>query len=157
MNIEIRSTGEAVISGYVNCVERDSSLLPPSMCPKAKKNFIERVREGAFRRALRHGDSVELRFNHEKVIGSTEGKSLTLYEDGVGLFARAVISDPEVIEKAKNGELRGWSFGFSDAADQWEAIDAETDRRYLNSFRLKAESNPTVQYILGLHTRNLLS
>ena len=37
-----------------------------------------------------------------------------LEEDSIGLKARAIITDPEVVEKAKNGDLVGWSFGFSD-------------------------------------------
>ena len=47
-------------------------------------------------------------------LGSTKKGNLELYEDSIGLKARAIITDPEVVEKAKNGDLVGWSFGFSD-------------------------------------------
>ena len=39
--IEIRSANEAIISGYVNAVERDSKVLPKTMSPNAKTKFVE--------------------------------------------------------------------------------------------------------------------
>lgn len=47
-------------------------------------------------------------------MGSTKKGNLELEEDNIGLHARAIITDPEVIEKARNGDLVGWSFGFTD-------------------------------------------
>lgn len=135
MKIEIRSTTEAVIEGYVNAVERDSRLLPRYMCPGAENRFVEQVKAGAFRKALISGENIELRFNHEKVIGGT-ASNLELREDSIGLHARAVISDTEVIAKAKAGELRGWSFGFNCLDDSWENIGEDKQRRYLNEIRL---------------------
>ena len=38
--------------------------------------------------------------------------NLELYEDNIGLRAIATVTDEQVIEKARNKELRGWSFGF---------------------------------------------
>lgn len=40
--------------------------------------------------------------------------NLELEEDNIGLKARATITDPEVIKKARQGDLVGWSFGFTD-------------------------------------------
>jgi HK97 family phage prohead protease len=52
--------------------------------------------------------------NHTKDIGGQKDGNLELYEDAIGLHARATITDPEVIDKAKEGRLVGWSFGFYD-------------------------------------------
>lgn len=135
MKIEIRSANEAVIEGYVNAVERDSRLLPRCMCPAAENRFVEQVKAGTFRKALDSGKGVELRFNHDRVIGGTNS-NLELREDNIGLYAKAVISDTEVISKAKAGGLRGWSFGFNCLNDSWENIGEDRQRRYLNEIRL---------------------
>ncbi len=108
MKVEIRSATEAVIEGYVNAVERESRPIH-----SIHGTYTERVASGTFQKALNSGKSVELRFNHQKVLDSTDG-SLELREDNIGLYAKALIHDEEVIEKARRGELRGWSFGFRD-------------------------------------------
>lgn len=134
MKIEIRN-GEVRIEGYVNAVERDSRLLPPSMCAVAKGSFYERVRAGVFQRALDSGRTVELRLNHGKVIGGTDS-NLQLKEDNIGLHAKAVITDPEVVAKAGAGELRGWSFGFNSVKDDWEDVGDGIQRRNLDEITL---------------------
>lgn len=135
MKIEIRSATEAVIEGYVNAVERDSRLLPQRMCPGAESEFVEQVKAGTFKRALDSGQSVELMYNHERVIGN-RGSNLELKEDNIGLYAKATVNDPDVISKAKSGELRGWSFGFNCIKDSWESIGENRQRRYLDEIRL---------------------
>ena len=54
--------------------------------------------------------------NHDtnRDLGSTKQGNLELHEDNIGLRAKATITDADVIEKAKRGDLVGWSFGFSD-------------------------------------------
>lgn len=54
--------------------------------------------------------------NHDinRDLGSTKQGNLELHEDNIGLRAKATITDADVIEKAKHGDLVGWSFGFSD-------------------------------------------
>lgn len=117
MKVEIRS--DAVhISGYVNAVGRDSRLIPDR-----RGAFVEQVEPGTFRRALSRGKPVELRLNHRRVIGGTADGSLSLYEDAIGLHAEAVVTDPEVKEKAQRKELRGWSFSFRAPKDQWQGTD----------------------------------
>ena len=78
--------------------------------------FIERVKKGAFGRALERNKDVKILLNHDekRELGSTGKGNLELKEDNIGLHARAIITDKEVIEKARNGELVGWSFGFYD-------------------------------------------
>lgn len=107
MKIEIRSDS-VEISGYVNAVGRESRPMRGS----DGKYFTEIIQPGVFARALMRGKrSMLLNHNPDRVLG-TEGDNLQLKEDAVGLFAKATVTDFEVIEKARNGELRGWSFGF---------------------------------------------
>lgn len=136
MKIEIRSAREAIIEGYVNAVERDSRILPRRMCGlPGDKSFVERVRARTFERALGNTSGVELRFNHEDIIGGT-GENLELFEDNIGLHARAVVTDERVIHAARHGELRGWSFGFVCRADEWEDINETLERRTLTDIDL---------------------
>lgn len=135
MKIEIRSANEAVIEGYVNAVERDSRLLPRYMCPEARSDFVEQVKAGAFKSALNSGAPVNLMYNHEKIIGKTDS-NLELREDSIGLYAKAVVTDPVVIHKAKSGELRGWSFGFNCLKDSWEDAGENKQRRFLQEIKL---------------------
>lgn len=138
LQIEIRSNNEAVISGYVNAVERDSRIMPKGKGATAVRNFVERVKAGTFDRAIKRGKNIELRFNHGRIIGDTSS-NLELYEDNIGLYARAVISDTEVIEKAQRKELRGWSFGFIAEGETWDK-EGEIDRRTLEDIDLKEVS-----------------
>lgn len=138
LQIEIRSGNEAVISGYVNAVERDSRIMPKGKGATAVRSFVERVRAGTFDKAIKRGTPIELRFNHNKIIGDTTS-NLELYEDNIGLYARAVITDTEVIEKAQRNELRGWSFGFICEGESWDK-EGELDRRTLEDIDLKEVS-----------------
>lgn len=129
MKIEIR--GEtALIEGYVNAVERESRPIP-----SIQGTYTEKVAQGTFQRALNSGKPVELRFNHGKVLGSTEDGSLELREDSIGLYAKALVADAEVIEKAKRNELRGWSFGFRDNKPK-----IEDSKRVLSDIELREVS-----------------
>ena len=78
--------------------------------------FIERICKGAFKSALKRNDNVRILLNHDwnRDLGGTKDGNLELNEDSIGLHARATITDPEVVEKARNNELVGWSFGFYD-------------------------------------------
>lgn len=107
MRVEIRSNSVEV-SGYVNATGRDSQPLADH-----EGYFVERVEPGAFARALERNRNVPMLLNHDpgRVL-ATPGSGLELREDAVGLYARAVVTDPEVIDEARRGRLRGWSFGF---------------------------------------------
>lgn len=110
--MEIRIKADRVeIDGYVNAIERKSKPLWSRM-----GQFVERICKGAFKRALGRNDDVKILLNHDpnRVLGSTKQGNLELEEDNIGLRARATITDPEVVRKAKNNELVGWSFGFYD-------------------------------------------
>ena len=110
MKVNIRAD-KVEIEGYVNAVERDSKPLWSRV-----GQFIERICKGAFKKALKRNDDVHILLNHDwnRDLGSTKAGNLELEEDNIGLKARATITDPEVVKKARAGELVGWSFGFSD-------------------------------------------
>lgn len=110
MKINIRADS-VEIEGYVNAIERNSKPLWSRM-----GQFIERICKGAFKKALKRNDDVKILLNHDpkRELGSMKQGNLELEEDNIGLKARAIITDKEVIEKARNGDLVGWSFGFTD-------------------------------------------
>ena len=120
MKIQIRADS-VEISGYVNAIERTSKPLISRI-----GRFVERICKGAFSSALKRSDDVYLLLNHDRnrVLGSIKQGNLELTEDSIGLHARAVVTDPDVIESARNGNLVGWSFGFNDIP---EAVDRGTD------------------------------
>ena len=110
MKVNVRQDS-VEIEGYVNAIERNSK---PLMSRIGK--FIERVCKGAFAKAIKRNNDIHILLNHDwnRDLGSTKQGNLELTEDNIGLHARATITDKEVIEKAKRGDLVGWSFGFSD-------------------------------------------
>ena len=110
MKVNIRAD-KVEIEGYVNAIERDSKPLWSRV-----GQFIERICKGAFKKALKRNDDVHILLNHDwnRDLGSTKKGNLELEEDNIGLRVRACISDPEVVKKARSGDLVGWSFGFSD-------------------------------------------
>lgn len=132
MRIELRSDS-VVIEGYVNAVARDSR---PMRDRKTGKRFVEQIVPGVFERALKHNE-VQLLLNHDKSrnLGSTS-TNLELYEDSIGLHARAEVTDPEVIEKARKKKLRGWSFGFRERDASTEDIHDALERRYVEDMDL---------------------
>lgn len=110
--MEIRVKEDSVeIEGYVNAIERNSKPLWSRV-----GQFVERICKGAFKKALKRNDDVHILLNHDwsRDLGSTKKGNLELEEDNIGLKARAIITDSDVIKKARNGELVGWSFGFQD-------------------------------------------
>ncbi|WP_312371849.1 HK97 family phage prohead protease [Lachnoclostridium sp.] len=116
MRIEIRSDS-VVIDGYVNAVERMSN---PVITPHGK--VIEVIEQRAFERALGRAENVDLLLNHDKErkLGSVADGNLELWEDNIGLRAVCSVTDSEVIQKAKEGKLKGWSFGMYATNDSIE-------------------------------------
>lgn len=68
--------------------------------------------------------------NHDtnRDLGSTKQGNLELHEDNIGLRAKATITDADVIEKAKRGDLVGWSFGFTDRDVDTRDVDGMMTR-----------------------------
>lgn len=132
MRVEIRNDS-VLIDGYVNAVGRDSKPIP-----YLNGKFIEQIEPRAFDKALNKTDNVDLLLNHDenRKLGSTKEGNLELFEDNIGLRAICTISDKDVIEKAKKGELRGWSFGFAVDKDRWEDTNKGYQRRYVEDLDL---------------------
>ena len=110
MQITLRADS-VEIDGYVNAIERKSKPLWSRI-----GQFVERICKGAFKSALSRNDNVRILLNHDpsRDLGGQKDGNLELEEDSIGLRARATITDPDVVKKARNGDLVGWSFGFYD-------------------------------------------
>jgi uncharacterized protein len=147
MRIEIRSDS-VLLSGYVNAVERESRILPSPM-----GKFKEKIMSKTFERALLKTTNVDLLLNHRKdrKLGSTSSGELELREDNIGLFASATITDPETIEFARSGQLRGWSFGMNVVKDSWDKNHEDGIARRtiedLNLSEVSVLANKTPAYI----------
>lgn len=132
VRIEIRGN-QVLLDGYVNAVGRESRILP-----SPSGQFREQIVPKTFERALQQSENVDLLFNHDKHhrLGSMMEGNLQLYEDNIGLRAIAMVMDEMVIEKAKKGELRGWSFGFIANKDRWEDGSDGIQKRYVEDLTL---------------------
>ena len=116
LRIEIRSDS-VILDGYVNTVERDSR---PISTPSGR--YIERIEQRAFEKALNKTDNVDFLLNHNKnrKLGSIKDGNIELFEDSIGLRAIATVTDEEVIKKAREKKLKGWSFGMYVNKDRLE-------------------------------------
>lgn len=132
MKIEVRGN-QVILDGYVNVVDRESRMLP-----SPRGYFKERIVPKTFEKALKKAKNVDLLFNHDKNrnLGSIENGNLELYEDNIGLRAIATVTDEQVIEKARNQELRGWSFGFVSEKDSWEEGESGVQKRSIEELEL---------------------
>jgi uncharacterized protein len=132
MRIEIRANS-VLLDGYVNAVGRESRVLP-----SPKGNFRETIVPKTFERALSKGGNVDLLFNHlkDRKLGSIAEGNLQLREDNIGLRAIATVTDVDVIEKAKSGELQGWSFGMHVERDTWKDGEDGVQRRMVEDIDL---------------------
>ncbi|AQR98122.1 HK97 family phage prohead protease [Clostridium saccharoperbutylacetonicum] len=131
MRIEIRAD-QVIIDGYVNAICRDSK---PLLSPQGL--FVEQIKEGVFQRALNKAQDVKLLFNHleNRELGSIKNGNLQLFEDNIGLRAICSVTDPEVMEKAKNNQLKGWSFAFYNNKDDWQPAEPY-QRRFIEDMDL---------------------
>ena len=128
MKIEFRN-GKVHISGYVNAVGRDSH---PILTP-AGGQFVEMIEPGTFAEALTRATNVDMLLNHGRKLASTSSGDLMLKEDSIGLHAECDVSDAEVIQSARNGELRGWSFGMFVNKDEMEQRGDKIPRRHVQN------------------------
>lgn len=131
MKAELRADG-LHISGYVNVPGRQSR---PVMTKRGK--VIEVIEQRAFQKAIdsaTNGVRMLLDHNPDRVLASTSDKSLNVFEDEIGLHAEALVTDQEVIEGAKAGKLRGWSFNMRNIVDSVEERAGELPIRHVQSF-----------------------
>lgn len=116
MRIEIRADG-AHISGYVNATEKPSR---PVITPHGK--VIEIIEPKAFEKAISRAGDITVTVDHDNthIYASTREETLTLFEDNIGLHADVIITDPKLIVLAKEGKIKGWSFGMYNVVDSLE-------------------------------------
>ena len=116
LNIEIRGDG-AHICGYVNATEKKSR---PVVTPRGR--VIEEIEPRAFQAAIDRAENVIMTKDHEAlpILAETRAGTLKLWEDNIGLYADAVVSDPETVAEARAGKIKGWSFGMRNVVDSVE-------------------------------------
>ncbi|MBQ8298057.1 MAG: HK97 family phage prohead protease [Ruminococcus sp.] len=116
MRIEERADG-LHIYGYVNVTGKISR---PVITPHGK--CVETIEERAFAKAIEASGDIAVSVDHDKThaYASTKTGTLKLKEDAIGLHADVLITDPTVIEMAKKGRIRGWSFGMYNVIDKLE-------------------------------------
>jgi len=116
MKAELRADG-LHISGYVNVPGRESR---PVMTPHGR--VIEVIEQRAFAKAIGRANNINLLRDHDplRILASTQAHTLTVKEDAVGLRAESLVTDPETIEDARQGKLRGWSFNIKNPVDTLE-------------------------------------
>lgn len=114
--IEIRADG-AHISGYVNVTEKKSR---PVITPHGK--VVEEIEPRAFEQAISRAGNITVTVDHDNshVYASTDEGTLKLYEDNIGLHADVLVTDDTLIDLAKKGKVKGWSFGMYNVRDELE-------------------------------------
>lgn len=132
MRIETRADG-LHISGYVNVTGK---LSKPVITPHGK--VLETIEERAFADAIEKSGNITLTVDHDSghVYASTDDGTLELREDAIGLHANVVITDPIVIEMAKKGKIKGWSFGMYNVIDKLEKRAEGLPIRHVEGFTL---------------------
>lgn len=133
MKIEIRADNEMMITGYVNVTGKKSR---PIITPHGK--CVEVIEERAFEAALEKSGNITVSVDHDggHAYASTRNGTLKLREDAIGLHAEVLITDPTVIEMAKKGKIRGWSFGMYNVEDELEQRADDLPIRHVKSFLL---------------------
>ncbi|MCX7771768.1 MAG: HK97 family phage prohead protease [Clostridia bacterium] len=132
LKVEIRADG-AHIEGYVNVTEKKSR---PVITPRGK--VIEVIEQRAFEKAIERAGNITVTVDHDKtnVYASTSDGTLDLYEDAIGLHASVLIRDPNLIDIAKQGKIKGWSFGMYNVIDDMEDRAGELPIRHVKSLDL---------------------
>ena len=132
MNIEVRADG-ARITGYVNVTEKKSR---PVITPRGK--VIEEIEPRAFAEAISRAGNITVTVDHDKshIYASTDDGTVTVKEDAIGLHADVLIKDKDLIELAKKGKIRGWSFGMYNVKDSMEERAGDLPIRHIKALDL---------------------
>lgn len=117
MQFEIRADS-LHIDGYVNVTGK---LSRPIVTPRGR--VLETVEPRAFDEAIRESGEVTLTLDHKTghIYATTLDGTLKLREDAIGLHAEVTVTDPDVIEMARKGKIKGWSFGMYNVRDEMES------------------------------------
>ncbi len=127
--IELRDGDKPVISGYAAVFDSLSVDLG---------GFRERIRPGAFARAIKENQDVRALVNHDPnlILGRSKSGTLRLSEDQRGL--RVEIDPPattvgrDVVESLRRGDLDQMSFAFRVVTDDWHKQDGEIIRELVD-------------------------
>ncbi len=132
MIIEERADG-LHIRGYVNVTGK---LSRPVITPRGK--VIETIEERAFDAAIRKSGNITVTVDHDEghAYASTKDGTLKLAEDAIGLKAEVLITDKTVIDLARKGKIKGWSFGMYNVIDEMEERADKLPIRHVKSFLL---------------------
>lgn len=104
--------------------------------------FRERIKPGAFARAIAEQQDVRALFNHDAnfLIGRLGAGTLRMAEDEHGL--RVEIDPPdtqtgrEVVELIRRGDIYGMSFGFMATQESWDSMEDGVALRILEDVDL---------------------
>lgn len=134
MKVELRADGTLHISGYVNVTGKMSR---PVITAKGQR-VIEVIEERTFQNALSKATNVKMTKDHNPncVLAETRANTLTLHEDSIGLRAEADITDETTIREAKEGKIKGWSFGMRNIIDKIEERAEQLPIRHVKGFDL---------------------
>lgn len=134
--VELRAAsaeGEAPrLVGYAAKFDRESEDLG---------GFIEVIRPGAFRRAVKE-DDVRCLHNHDAnyILGRTKSGTLRLEEDEIGLRIEVEPPDTQwardLAESIRRGDVDQMSFAFATVSDRWIEREGEPVLRELLEVRL---------------------
>jgi HK97 family phage prohead protease len=122
-SIQTRADGKRVFEGYaaIFYVEGDSSTEF-----EVWSGFVERIKPGAFDRAIRENQDVRALVNHEAefLLGRTASGTLRLSVDVIGLRYEIDFNpeDPDHVRtmaKIERGDMDGSSFAFSPTRSVW--------------------------------------
>jgi hypothetical protein len=103
--------------------------------PSEDLGFIEYVRKGAFKNAIKTSDARAL-FNHDTdtlPLGRQSAGTLILKEDDAGLYYEIIPPDTQtardLMTSIDRGDVKESSFGFTVAVDEWDFKDPEMAKR----------------------------
>jgi HK97 family phage prohead protease len=99
---------------------------------------VEVIEPRAFADATQRAGDITLTVDHDagSVYAHTDNGTLVLTEDAIGLHADVTITDPTLIDLAKRGKIRGWSFGMYNVVDELEQRADDLPLRKVKSFDL---------------------
>ena len=103
--------------------------------PSEDMGFIEYVRKGAFKKALKRSDARAL-FNHDTdtlPLGRQSAGTLKLKEDDNGLYYEITPPDTQgardLMTSIDRGDIKEASYGFTVAVDEWDYSDKDVIKR----------------------------
>ena len=133
--LEVRSTGELhsngkKLSGYAAIFNSEAVL----------GDFVEVIRNGAFRTSLQSGSNIRALYHHQgdALLGTTRGGTLKLREDPKGLAFELALPDTthgrDLAVLVDRGDVAGCSFGFRvrEGGDRWEQRGGQLVRELLD-------------------------